>query len=131
MEETGIIMTTDVDIDWSRKYAEVAGIAGARYKQDGRFFGPLGNEVFPFGDAPKEPEPEIIEPEFTGDILTLQDFDDYAEFLESIDTKVAKKQLKEFAANTLDIQLSGNRKLETFIEETRAEFKAMLESGIE
>ncbi len=56
-------------LDWKRPYGEVCGSVdeapGARYVQDGRYYGPKGEEV---GSMPKvevapppapEPEPEV------------------------------------------------------------------------
>ncbi len=56
-------------IDWDREYAEVYGLIGVRFTQDGRYFNGRGEEIFPTElfprkmEMPSEAEPKEPEPE--------------------------------------------------------------------
>lgn len=133
-------VTMTSELDKSKKFSLLVGITGVHFVQDGKYYGALGNEVLlneekteAIGPAKETdiPDAPVAEPEYEGTVQSMADFEEFSAFLDTISAKRAKKLIKAFAANTLDIEMTGNRKLEVYVDEARAEFKALLEAGIE
>lgn len=137
------IMTMTIELNTNKKYSLIRGISGAHFKQDGEYFGPLGNHLILSEDGlSAEPAvalesteaPSVNEDlvEYDMDtIASMEDFELFAEALSKADTKPAKTALKSFALDTVGMEkLSKNKGLAKMLDEVRAEYKAVLEADI-
>ena len=130
-----------IELNTSKKYSLIVGVSGARFKQDGEYFGALGQLMVLSEDGKSATPANVVETaekpdekyvEYDMDSITsLEDFDLFHTALEEADNKNAKTALKAFALDVVGMEkLSINKGLGKLVDEVRAEYKAVLEADI-
>ena len=129
------------ELNKTKKYSLIVGISGARYKQEGEYFGALGNLLVLSEDGQSATPAEVVEKpikveenfvEYDMDsIASIEDFDLFHTALEEAGNKHAKTALKAFALDVVGMEkLNLKTGLGKLIDEVRAEYKAVLEADI-
>lgn len=128
-------------LDKSRKYGLLQGRNGLHFTQDGKAFGPNGEEKRENADgkwvAVTDDTPAVKKDvkyvEFDMDsIASITDFDLFHAALKEADLKQAKKALKSFALDVVGMdKINTNKGLGKLIDEVQAEYKAVLEMDLD
>lgn len=133
-----------IELDKTKKYGMCVGISGAHFKQEGEYFGVLGNLLTLSEDgksaspAEETEDPKVLDVteekfvEFDVDKISgIEDFDLFHKALEEADTKHAKQAIKAFALDVVGMEkININKGLGKLVTEVRAEYRAVLEADI-